>query len=49
MNPQCQKHITPEIERVSIEEVKEITDSLDLKIEKEFEAGIYHWGLFTKE
>jgi len=31
--------------KVSIEEVKKIAEKLDLKIEKEFEAGIYHWGL----
>ena len=36
-------------EKVSIEEVKKIAQDLDLKLEKEFEAGIYHWGLlFTK-
>jgi len=37
--------LTPEVEWVSIEEVKRIAKALDLKIEKEFEAGIYHWGL----
>jgi len=37
--------LTPEVEWVSIEEVKKIAKELGFKIEKEFEAGIYHWGL----
>jgi len=37
--------LTPEIERVPIEDVKKIATDLNLKIEKEFEAGLYHWGL----
>jgi len=35
----------PEKGRVSPEEVKETALDLNLRIEKEFEAGIYHWGL----
>lgn len=31
--------------RVSVQEVKKICQSLELKLEKEFKAGIYHWGL----
>lgn len=31
--------------KVSLEEVKDIAKELGLKLEKEFEAGIYHWGL----
>ena len=37
--------LTPEIEKVSIEEIKKIAQELDLIIEKEFKAGSYHWGL----
>jgi len=37
--------LTQKIEWVSIEEVKEIAKDLNLKIEKEFTAGLYHWGL----
>ncbi len=37
--------LTPEIEFCSIDEIKEIAKELDLKLEKEFEAGLYHWGL----
>jgi ubiquinone/menaquinone biosynthesis C-methylase UbiE len=41
--------LTPEVEFVSIEEVKKIAKDLNLKLEKEFEAGAYHWGLiFSK-
>ena len=41
--------IGPEEGRISTEEVKKIAKDLNLKLEKEFEAGIYHWGLiFTK-
>lgn len=35
----------PKEARVSPEEVKKIAENLNLKIEKEFEAGLYHWGL----
>jgi len=39
----------PEKDRVSAEEVKGIAKDLDLKLEKEFEAGSYHYGLlFSK-
>ena len=37
--------LTPEIEWVDFEEIKKIAKELDLKLEKEFEAGLYHWGL----
>jgi len=37
--------LTQEIEWVDFEEVKKIAQDLNLKLEKEFEAGIYHWGL----
>jgi ubiquinone/menaquinone biosynthesis C-methylase UbiE len=41
--------LTEEIEFCSIEEIKEIAQELNLKLEEEFEAGLYHWGLiFTK-
>ena len=39
--------IGPEEGRVSTEEVKKIAEDLNLKVEKEFEAGIYHWGLIV--
>jgi len=35
----------PEKGRVSPEEVKEITDELNLKLEKEFQAGVFHYAL----
>ena len=36
-------------QRVSPEDIKKIAEELDLKVEKEFEAGAYHYGLiFTK-
>lgn len=35
----------PEGKRVSAEEVKEMAEKLNLKLEKEFEAGLYHWAL----
>ncbi len=35
----------PKEGRVSPEELKEIALDLDLRIEKEFDAGIYHYGL----
>lgn len=35
----------PKEGRVSAEEVKELSEELNLKVEKEFEAGICHWAL----
>lgn len=37
--------LTKEIEKVSFPEIKKIARELNLKVEKEFEAGIYHRGL----
>src|SRR3989344_4470940 len=37
--------LTKEIERVDFGELKEIAKELNLKLEKEFEAGPYHYGL----
>jgi len=37
----------PEEGRVSVDDIKEIAKDLNLKLEKEFEAGIYHWGLIV--
>ncbi len=37
--------LTKEIEKVSFGEVKRIAKNLSLKLEKEFEAGAYHYGL----
>jgi ubiquinone/menaquinone biosynthesis C-methylase UbiE len=37
--------LTKEIEYVSFSEIKETARDLDLTLEKEFEAGDYHWGL----
>lgn len=37
--------LTKEIEKVSFEEIKSIVQELDLRVEKEFEAGIYHKAL----
>ena len=37
--------LTPEIEWVDFEEIKKIAKELNLKLEKEFEAGAYHYGL----
>lgn len=39
----------PKEDRVSAKEVKEIAKELDFKLEKEFEAGLYHWGLIFKK
>ncbi|MFQ6049552.1 MAG: class I SAM-dependent methyltransferase [Candidatus Paceibacterales bacterium] len=36
-------------EKVLPEEVKKIAKELNLKLEKEFEAGIYHWGLMFEK
>ena len=36
-------------EKISAEEVKKNAKELDLELEKEFEAGLYHWGwIFQK-
>ncbi|PIZ89213.1 MAG: hypothetical protein COX90_00495 [Candidatus Nealsonbacteria bacterium CG_4_10_14_0_2_um_filter_38_17] len=35
----------PKQGKISSEEVKKIAESLNLKLEKEFSAGIYHYGL----
>ena len=32
-------------EKISAKDIKEIAGELDFKLEKEFEAGPYHWGL----
>ncbi len=32
-------------ERVSLDDVKKIAEEVDFKIEKELDAGLYHWGL----
>lgn len=37
--------LTKEIEYVSFDEIKKIAKELDLKVQKEFEAGSYHKGL----
>ena len=37
--------LTPEIEWLDFEEIKKIAEELNLKLEKEFEAGTYHQGL----
>jgi len=37
--------LTPEVEKVSVEGIKKIARELNFKIEKEFKAGLYHWGL----
>ncbi|MDI6602525.1 MAG: class I SAM-dependent methyltransferase [Patescibacteria group bacterium] len=41
--------LTPEIEWVDFEEIKKIAEELNLKLEKEFEAGAYHYGLIFKK
>lgn len=41
--------LTPEIEWLDFDEIKETAEELGLKLEKEFKAGAYHWGLiFSK-
>lgn len=35
--------------RVSSEEIKELAGKIGFKLEKEFEAGIYHWGLILRK
>ena len=39
----------PKEGRVSPEEVKKIAKEISLKLEKEFPAGIYHWGLLFQK
>jgi ubiquinone/menaquinone biosynthesis C-methylase UbiE len=34
--------------RISPLEIKKIAEELDLEIEKEFTAGLYHWGIIFK-
>lgn len=41
--------LTPEIEWLDFEEIKKMAKELDLKLEKEFEAGSYHWGLILEK
>jgi len=35
-------------DKVSVEEIKKIAKEIDFKLEKEFEAGLYHWGMVFK-
>lgn len=37
--------LTPEIEWLDFDEIKELAKDLGLELEKEFEAGLYHRGL----
>jgi ubiquinone/menaquinone biosynthesis C-methylase UbiE len=37
--------LTPEIEWIDFDEIKEAAKGLSLELEKEFEAGLYHQGL----
>ncbi len=41
--------LTKEIEYVSFDEIRKIGRELGLKLEKEFEAGSYHWGLIFEK
>lgn len=41
--------LTKEIEYVSFDEIKKIGKGLNLKLEKEFEAGAYHQGLIFEK
>lgn len=36
-------------EKVLAKEVKKIAKELDLKLKREFEAGVYHWGLLLEK
>jgi len=36
-------------EKISAEEVKKNAKEFDLELEKEFEAGLYHWGLIFQK
>ena len=42
-------YLGPKEDRVSEEEVKKIAKELDLKLEKEFKAGSYHYGLIFQK
>jgi hypothetical protein len=35
--------------RISLQETKEMAIKAGLKIEKEFIAGVFHWGLILKK
>jgi len=39
----------PKEGRVSAEEVKKIAEELSLKLNKEFKAGLHHWGLIFEK
>lgn len=39
----------PKGREVSLDEIKKIAKELDLKPEKEFDAGLYHWALLFKK
>ena len=41
--------LTPQIEKVSFEQIKEIAKELNLKLVKEFDAGAYHYGLLFEK
>jgi len=41
--------LTKQIEKVSFEEIKETASGLDLKMEKEFDAGPYHYALIFEK
>ena len=41
--------LTPEIEWLDFEEIKKIAQELNLKLEKEFPAGSYHYGLIFEK
>ncbi len=41
--------LTREIEYVNFDEIKEIAKDLELKLEKEFKAGSYHWALIFEK
>jgi len=41
--------LTKEIEKIDIEEIKNIAKDLGLKLEREFEAGDYHLGLIFQK
>ena len=42
-------HLGPKESRVSEKEVKKLAKEFDLKLEKEFQAGIYHYGLIFEK
>ena len=39
----------PSPNRVLVEDIKKLAKKLDLKVEKEFQAGLYHWGLILRK